>query len=74
MDIIVSKMNISLSTETNLQNQLAQHLQRLRKQQKLSRQALEKSALCQRPPSKSLKPPAKYRYASFCCFGSAWTT
>ncbi|PZO22367.1 MAG: transcriptional regulator, partial [Betaproteobacteria bacterium] len=35
-------MNIGLSTETNLQNQLAQHLQRLRKQQKLSRQELEK--------------------------------
>lgn len=65
MDIIVSSMNISLSTETNLQNQLAQHLQRLRKQQKLSRQALEKISTVPAPTIKKFETTGQISLRQF---------
>ena len=58
-------MNIGLFTETNLQNQLAQHLQRLRKQQKLSRQALEKISTVPEPTIKKFETTGQISLRQF---------
>lgn len=58
-------MGGSFSFEINLQYQLAQHLKRLRKQQKLSRQALEKMSTVPAPTIKKFETTGQISLRQF---------
>lgn len=58
-------MSINFPAEVNLQNQLAQHLQRLRKHQKLSRQALEKISTVPAPTIKKFETTGQISLRQF---------
>jgi len=58
-------VNVDIPFELNLQNQLAQHLQRLRKQQKLSRQALEKISTVPAPTIKKFETTGQISLRQF---------
>lgn len=62
---MVSKMNVSFPTDANVQSLLAQHLQRLRKQQKLSRQALEKMSTVPAPTIKKFETTGQISLRQF---------
>jgi len=58
-------VSIDFPAEVNLQNQLAQHLQRLRKHQKLSRQALEKISTVPAPTIKKFETTGQISLRQF---------
>lgn len=58
-------MSVTFLAEFNLQMQLAQHLQRLRKQQKLSRQALEKVSTVPAPTIKKFETTGQISLRQF---------
>ena len=58
-------MSVTFPAEVNLQMQLAQHLQRLRKQQKLSRQALEKVSTVPAPTIKKFETTGQISLRQF---------
>ena len=58
-------MNVDLNLDVNLQHQLALHLQRLRKQQKLSRQALEEISTVPAPTIKKFETTGQISLRQF---------
>jgi hypothetical protein len=58
-------MNFNFPSDINVQSQLAQHLQRLRKQQKLSRHALEKISTVPAPTIKKFETTGQISLRQF---------
>ncbi|MCE2747104.1 MAG: hypothetical protein LW710_14550 [Burkholderiales bacterium] len=69
-----SIQNLLPPTDANVQSLLAQHLQRLRKQQKLSRQALEKISTVPEPTIKKFETTGQISLRQFLLLWNASTT
>lgn len=63
-------MNFSLLDDTDVSQAFATHLRGLRKQAKLSREALAQRSCVPASTIKKLNSPGKFHFASYCFCGS----